>query len=150
MLMGLQEPKTTKNLNSIDRKIEIKMSKSKPNTAIFMTDSKEDICKKFKKAYCPEGKVEDNPIMEYMRYIVFEKFKGITIERPEKFGGDVFFENYSDLEKSYLKQEVHPLDLKNSCAKYIDELLIPVREHFERNEKARKLLEQVKKLKIKR
>lgn len=144
MLMGLSEPKADKNLSSIDRKIEIKMSKSKPNTAIFMTDTEEDVYRKFKKAYCPEGKVEDNPILEYMRYIVFEKFKGITIERPEKFGGNVFFENYSDLEKVYVKKEIHPLDLKNSCAKYINELLIPVREYFKKNKKAKKLLEQVR------
>jgi len=150
MLMGLSEPKADKNLSSIDRKIEIKMSKSKPNTAIFMTDNEEDVYRKFKKAYCPEAKVEDNPILEYMKYIVFEKFKGITIERPDKFGGNVFFENYSDLEKAYLKKEVHPLDLKNSCAKYINELLIPVREYFKKNKKAKKLLEQVKSFQVSR
>src|SRR3989339_1529627 len=33
MLMGLSEPKVDGSLNSIDRKIEIKMSKSKPDTA---------------------------------------------------------------------------------------------------------------------
>jgi len=144
MLMGLSQPKADKNLSSIDRKIEIKMSKSKPNTAIFMTDTEEEIHKKFKKAYCPEAKVEDNPILEYMKYIVFEKFKGITIERPDKFGGNVFFESYPNLEKAYLKKEIHPLDLKNSCAKYINELLIPVREYFKKNKKAKKLLEQVR------
>ncbi len=144
MLMGLSQPKADKNLSSIDRKIEIKMSKSKPNTAIFMTDTEEEIHKKFNKAYCPEAKVEDNPILEYMKYIVFEKFKGITIERPDKFGGNVFFESYSNLEKAYLKKEIHPLDLKNSCAKYINELLIPVREYFKKNKKAKKLLEQVR------
>jgi tyrosyl-tRNA synthetase len=150
MLMGLSEPKADKNMSSIDRKIEIKMSKSKPDTAIFMTDSEEEIKRKFKKAYCPEGKTEDNPIMEYMKYIIFEKFKEITIERPEKFGGAVNFKSYSDLEKAYLKKEIHPVDLKNCCAIYINELLIPVQEHFEKNKKAKKLLEKVKSFTVSR
>ena len=38
MLLGLQKINTDKD--GVDRKIEMKMSKSKPNTAIFMTDSK--------------------------------------------------------------------------------------------------------------
>ena len=150
MLMGLSEPKTDKNMNSIDRKIEIKMSKSKPNTAIFMTDSEEDVKRKFKKAYCPEGKVEDNPIMEYIKYIIFEKFETFAISRPEKFGGDTEFDSYRKLENAYLKKEVHPVDLKNSCAKYINELLIPVREHFEKNKKAKELLKKVKSFQVSR
>lgn len=144
MLMGLSEPKADKNLSSIDRKIEIKMSKSKPNTAIFMTDSEEDVKRKFKKAYCPEGKIEDNPIMEYMKYIVFEKFKEIIIERPEKFGGTVSIKSYGELERAYAKKEIHPVDLKNCCAIYINELLIPVRKHFEKDKKAKELLKKVR------
>jgi hypothetical protein len=36
----------------IDAAISKKMSKSNPNSAIFMTDSEEEIKKKFNKAYC--------------------------------------------------------------------------------------------------
>ena len=67
MLLGLQFQEN--NLEGVDRKIAMKMSKSKPDTAIFMTDKKEDIFRKFSKAYCPEGKEEDNPILEYAKYI---------------------------------------------------------------------------------
>jgi len=139
-----------KDYSSIDRKIEIKMSKSKPNTAIFMTDTEEDIKRKFKKAYCPEGKIEDNPILEYVKYIVFEKFESFVISRPEKFGGDVEFDSYKKLENAYLKKEIHPMDLKDSCAKYINELLIPIREHFENDKNAKKLLEKVKSFQVSR
>lgn len=144
MLMGLGEPKVGGDLSSVDRKIEIKMSKSKPDGAIFMTDSKEDIERKFKKAFCPAGKVEDNPVLEYMRYIVFEKFDEVVIKRDEKYGGDLTFGSYEDLEKAFVAGGVHPMDLKNCCAGYIDELLVPVREHFEKDERAKGLLEQVK------
>ncbi|MBT6690466.1 tyrosine--tRNA ligase [archaeon] len=142
MLMGLSEPKSDAE-NSVDRKIDIKMSKSKPDTAIFMTDSKDDVVRKFKKAFCPAGKVEDNPVLEYMKYIVFGKFDSIKIERDEKFGGDLTYDSYDDLEKAFVSGDVHPLDLKNCCAGYIDELLVPVREYFEKDERAKGLKEQV-------
>ncbi len=144
MLMGLGEPKAAEGLNSVDRKIEIKMSKSKPDTAIFMTDSKEDVSRKFKKAFCPAGKVEDNPVLEYMKYIVFERFDSVKILRSEKFGGDLEFGCYKDLESAFVKGKIHPLDLKDCCAEYIDKLLVPVREHFEKDKKAKGLMEQVR------
>jgi tyrosyl-tRNA synthetase len=141
MLLGLQFQETDKT--GIDRKIALKMSKSKPETAIFMTDSKDEIFEKFKKAYCPEGKEEDNPVLEYAKYIVLEKFKSITIKRPEKFGGNLIVKNYEELKNLYLKKEIHPLDLKNTIAEYIDELLEPIRKHFKSSKKAKELEKQV-------
>ncbi len=149
MLMGLSKPPTT-NLSGADRGIELKMSKSKPDTCIFMTDSEKEIVRKFKKAYCPEKQVEDNPVLEYCKYIVFEKFPEFKIERPEKFGGNVSFKSYSELEKAFVKGDLHPADLKTSVAKYINELLIPVREHFSKNAKAKKLKELVESYQVTR
>ncbi len=149
MLMGLTEPPKT-GIIGVEAAIAKKMSKSNPNSAIFMTDTKEDVENKFKKAYCPEGKKEDNPILEYFKYIVFEKTDKVKIERPEKFGGNLEFNSYSELEKSFLEGKVHPLDLKNTCANYINELLDPVREHFKKNKEAKKLLEKVNSFKITR
>jgi len=42
------------------------------------------------------------------------------------------------------------MDLKNTIAKYINELLEPVREHFEKNKKAKELYNKVKSYKITR
>lgn len=148
MLMGLTEPKT--DAKGIEASIAKKMSKSNPNSAIFMTDSEEDIKKKFKKAYCPEGESKDNPVLEYFKYIVFEKFEKVLIERPEKFGGNLEFESYKELEKSFVKKEVHPMDLKNTCSKYINELLEPVRKHFEDDSRAKDLLEKVNSFEVTR
>ena len=146
MLMGLgQPPKKVE-----DRLLELKMSKSRPHTAIFMTDTKEMIDKKIKKAYCPEGISEQNPILEYCKYLIFEKFKTITIERPKKFGGDVSFKEYSELEKVYLKKKLHPMDLKNMVSLNIDKILKPTRDHFEKNKKAKELFEQVQSFTITR
>ena len=142
MLMGLTQT-STEGLTGADAAIAKKMSKSNPNSAIFMTDTFEEIKKKFNKAYCPEGKSEDNPVLEYCKYIVFEKVDKFEIERPEKFGGNVSFNSYEDLEKAFVAKEVHPMDLKNATAKYIDSFLESVRQHFKTDANAKKLLKQI-------
>ena len=142
MLMGLTESKT-EGLEGVEAAIAKKMSKSNPDSAIFMTDTKEEIDRKFKKAYCPEGIVKDNPVLEYCKYIIFEKIKEFKVERPEKFGGNIIYKNYEELEKDFVDKKLHPMDLKTASAKYIDELLEPVRMHFNTNAKAKELLEKV-------
>ena len=149
MLLGLGQPPQT-DLVGADRAIELKMSKSKPDTCIFMTDSFDEIKRKFKKAYCPEKEVKDNPILEYCKFLVFEKFPELTIERPEKYGGNVTFKNYVELEQAFIAGEVHPMDLKTATASYINQILEPVRQHFEKNTKAKKLKELVESYEVTR
>ncbi len=143
MLLGLLEPKSSYD-DPDDRMLDLKMSKSKPDSAIFMTDSEADIKRKISKAYCPEKKTDENPILEYCKYIIFEKFSSIELKRPEKFGGDLNIESYGDLEKMYAEGKIHPADLKNAVSGKLNELIEPVREHFRTNSRAKKLLEQVK------
>ncbi|MBU4493284.1 MAG: tyrosine--tRNA ligase, partial [Nanoarchaeota archaeon] len=107
MLMGLGKPITSKT--GVERGIDLKMSKSKPDTAIFMTDSEEEIKRKINKAYCPEKIIDENPLMEYAKYIIFEKFDTVKIERPEKFGGDLELHNYDELVKVFEKGDLHPM-----------------------------------------
>ena len=141
MLMGLQMPKAEGA--GIDRKIALKMSKSVPDSAIFMTDSEKEVERKIGKAYCPEKQVEENPVLEYCRYIVFEKEKKMKIERPAKFGGDVEYGSINELESAFALGKLHPADLKKGTAVQINRLLEPVRKHFSKG-KAKGLLEQVK------
>lgn len=134
--------------SKIDKTIAMKMSKSNPASAIFMTDSTEEIQRKMNKAYCPEKSAEDNPVLEYCKYIVFEKLRekkgsAFEVERPQKFGGNVAYNSYDELEKDFVEGKLHPMDLKNSTAKYIDSFIQPVRSHFEKNAKARKLLQEI-------
>ena len=142
MLMGLGQPAS--NLEGADRAIEIKMSKSKPDSAIFMTDSEEEIDRKIKKAYCPDKQADDNPVLEYCRYIIFESTKRMKIERKKEHGGDIYLENYDELAEQYMHGYIHPLDLKKTVAIEINKLIDPVRKHFDKNNKARELYEQVK------
>jgi tyrosyl-tRNA synthetase len=142
MLMGLLEP--PKNITDpVARATAMKMSKSMPDSAIFSTDTKEDVESKLKKAYCPAGQVAENPVLEYCKYLLFERFAEIIISRSEKFGGDITFKSYAELEAAYLEGKIHPMDLKTAVAKYVNELLDPIREHFTKNADARKLKELI-------
>ena len=141
MLRGLSEPPKSQGE---DRILELKMSKSKPETAIFMNDSEEDIKRKINKAYCPAKITEDNPLIEYSKYLIFEKFKVMEIKRAEKFGGSLTIENYAELEKLYKEGKIHPADLKNAVAYHINEMVNPVREKFENDNKLKRLLETIR------
>jgi tyrosyl-tRNA synthetase len=142
MLMGLNKPK--EGLSGIESAIAKKMSKSNPDSAIFMTDTSKEIKRKFNKAYCPEGEVENNPVLEYCKYIIFEKTNSFKVERPEKFGGDITYNSYKDLEEDFVNKKLHPMDLKQTAAKYINNFLEPVRKHFEENQYAKELYNKVK------
>ena len=148
MLMGLGKPPSADS-DRATRTVKNKMSKSNPDNAIFMTDTTEDVKRKINKAYCLEGDIKENPILEYYKYIIFESLEKlgineVKIERPEKFGGLVILKSFQDLETKFANKEIHPMDLKAVLIKYLDQLIEPVRRHFQENETAKKLLEQVR------
>ncbi|MEM1515614.1 MAG: tyrosine--tRNA ligase [Candidatus Bathyarchaeia archaeon] len=127
----------------ISRKIGIKMSKSRPESCIFIHDSPEDIRMKIRAAYCPPRQEDDNPILEHAKYVVFPEIGYIEIPRPTKYGGPVLFERYEDLRDAYVRGKIHPLDLKNGVAEALVKILEPVREYFRQKPK---LLEEMLKL----
>lgn len=145
MLMSLKPPvdKISATDSKEDQTIALKMSKSNPDSAIFMTDSKDDIYDKIKKAYCPPNDIVINPVLEYFKYIIFAKFSQVEIKREAKFGGDLIFDSYNKLESSYQKGEIYPLDLKDNLSRYLDDLISPVRNHFNNNPEAKKLQDEV-------
>ena len=104
------------------------MSKSKSASGIFIHDSDEEINSKFKKAWCPEGVIERNPVLEIVRYIVFHEFSEIVVERSTKFGGNATYTRYQDLEKDFAQKKLHPADLKTTAAKYVIDIIKPIRE----------------------
>lgn len=142
MLMGLQQPSASSGEDKTERTIALKMSKSNPDSAIFMTDSIAEVQRKIGNAYCPAKQIEENPIIEYCKYIIFEKQKDLVIDRPEKFGGALVIKGYEDLAKTYASGRLHPQDLKKAVADAINTYLEPVRKHFSKG-KQKQLLEQV-------
>lgn len=140
LLLGLQGAEKMDASSAIENK----MSKSKPKGTIYIHDTKKEIEEKINSAFCPEKIVEGNPLLELWKYIIFRKFeKGRTIERPQKFGGNLELNNYSELENIFREGKLHPMDLKKGTAEALDEILAPVRKHFEKG-RAKELCETVK------
>ncbi|MDW5550542.1 tyrosine--tRNA ligase [Methanosarcina sp.] len=104
-----------------------KMASSKENF-ISVDDTEEEIYRKLKKAYCKIGDTEENPVLALFRYHIFPRYETVVIERPEKFGGNITYTNYEEMESAFVAESVHPMDLKNSAAKYINDILDSVRK----------------------
>jgi tyrosyl-tRNA synthetase len=67
-----------------------KMSKSNPDSAIFMEDSSEEVVRKIKKAYCPPKVLDPNPILDYCKNIVFGARDSIQVLRAPDNGGNKY------------------------------------------------------------
>jgi len=137
MLSGLKEGQT-------------KMSKSDPDSAIFMEDSEADVNKKIKQSYCPPGIIENNPCFDYLKHIIFQKFEDFTITRKEENGGNKTYTSYEEIVADYTGGNLHPGDLKPALTKALNSLIQPVREHFEKDPKAKELLQKVKSYRVTR
>ena len=105
-----------------------KMSKSHPNAGIFIHNSDDEIRTKIKKGFCEEGITENNPILEIAKHVVFHEFDAVTIERPEKFGGNVIYNNFESLESDFAQKKLHPTDLKQAVGESLVNMVSPVRE----------------------
>lgn len=127
-----------------------KMSKSDPDSAIFMEDSEADVNGKIKKAFCPPGVIEKNPIFDYIKWIIFNSFGEFAIERTAENGGNKVYKSYEECAEDYKSGALHPGDVKAATAKAINRLIQPVRDHFQNNEDAKKLLNQVRQYKATR
>ena len=105
-----------------------KMSSSVPESLISIRDKKEDIVRKINKAYCVTGDIENNPILSIAKLIIFPFKEKIKINRDKKYGGNIIFDNYKDLENFFESGKVHPSDLKNSVSEYLEEIISPIRK----------------------
>ena len=150
LLTGLQGV-SRMDVSEEEHAVSFKMSKSKPETAIFVYDDPETIAAKLRKAFCPPRETRYNPVIEINKYLLFREpgFK-LVIERPEKYGGTIVVESYEELEKLYREGKIHPLDLKNATAAALAKLLEPVRRYFEVNREAREVLEELKRATVTR
>ncbi len=104
-----------------------KMSSSRENY-ISVDDDASAIKKKLKKAFCPAGVVENNPVMELFKYHIFPRYRDVVFERPEKFGGNLSCKDYQELEQVFADETLHPMDLKNGAARYLNCILEHVRD----------------------
>jgi tyrosyl-tRNA synthetase len=135
LLLGLGKPPVwpvPEDGNLRDLRTAMKMSKSKPSSAIFIHDSPDEIVAKVRKAFCPPGVVEFNPILDWTRQLLFGVFdEPLRVRRSEQHGGPVTFDAFEELEEAYRQERLHPMDLKGAVADRLVKALEPARRHFD-------------------
>jgi tyrosyl-tRNA synthetase len=107
-----------------------KMSKSKPNSAIFVHDSEEVIANKVKKAYCPlyqdVGNTNSNPLLDWSRQLIFPANLTINISKLESTSLPKIYNNYQDLEQDYIDGLIYPTELKNAITETLVNWFTPL------------------------
>ncbi|PIS22470.1 tyrosine--tRNA ligase [candidate division WWE3 bacterium CG08_land_8_20_14_0_20_41_10] len=152
LLLGLQKPAiwpiSEENIKEVW--ISAKMSKSKPESCIFIHDSADEIKRKINNAFCPEKEIGFNPILDWIKSLVFAG-DGIvfSINRKVEHGGNVSYESYGELEEDFANEAVHPMDLKVALTEFLVDLLAPVRQEFGTVE-GKKMLSRMAELSITR
>ena len=133
ILTGLEGGRRMEGVEKDEAAAAFKMSKSKASSAIFVSDSPDEIRSKIRAAYCPPRQAEMNPVLEINRYLLFARPGFVLhVERPQKYGGPVDFYSYEELERAYVEGRLHPADLKEATAEALIRLLEGPRKLFER------------------
>ena len=113
-----------------------KMSKSDPDSAIFMEDGEAEIKRKILNAYCPrKNDIEANPCLDYIQNIIFA--------RQGKF---LQFESFEKVKEAFQDGALPEEELKNELASLLNSYIDPVRKHFAENADARNILSEVRSL----
>ncbi len=120
-----------------------KMSSSKKNTMFPLHADPSRIRETIEDAYCPQGQVEDNPIVEIAEIFIFGADRDLEIERDEEYGGDLHYESFEQMESDFESGELHPLDLKDSVAEEVIKRFEPVRERFKQDPELLDPLEEI-------
>ncbi|MEW6063486.1 MAG: tyrosine--tRNA ligase [Nanoarchaeota archaeon] len=111
-----------------------KMGSSEEKSKIDLLDSKEKVIKKVNSAYCEAGKT-DNSFLTFIQHVIFSLNDKFVVKRDKKFGRDLIYNKYSDVERDFVARKLHPMDLKSSVAEEINELLEPIRKRFKTKQK---------------
>lgn len=131
-------------INAVPSKTEgsvayIKMSSSDTNSKIDFLDSRNEVKKKISKAYCLEGDLTFNPLMELSKHVIFPLLKNqniptFVINRPEKYGGKIEYASYADMEKDFTEKKLFPADLKLGIIECLNNFFDSIRNDFSSEE----------------
>lgn len=147
ILLGLQKPPkypiTKEEIKEMT--IDLKMSKSKPDSCIFIHDSPEEIEKKIIKAFCPTNDIDYNPPLDWIYWLILPIKKEVKIKTSN--GIKIYKEETrNELISDYQKGEIHPLDLKECLIKELTAILEPIYKHFNKG-KAKKFKDELANIK---
>jgi tyrosyl-tRNA synthetase len=143
-----------------------KMSKSDPDSAVFMEDSAEDVERKIMNAYCPTkeevkeenagtaveedaGKESMHLVEEKVKNPCLDYIKNIIFSPPDATftAGGITYSDFETVRNKFLGGELSEQDLKRGLIDSLNTLLEPVRTHFSTDENAKNLLEKVRQYK---
>jgi len=115
--------------------LEPKMSSSyEDSTKVGILDSKSQITRKIRHAYCLSGNIDDNCLIELMELCIFPILnylnKDFHVPRADKHGGPVSFSTFYEFKANFFNQNLHPMDLKAGISDFLFHLLAPLREKF--------------------
>ena len=119
-----------------------KMSKSDPGSGIFIDDPDDIIASKIARAWCEQGMTENNPLLEMARHVIFHEYSDIKVARPDKFGGNVTYHTYEEMESDYASKKLHPGDLKKTVSDYIIKIVGPIRDALVVDEDLRNAMQE--------
>ena len=109
-----------------------KMSSSNEKSKIDVLDDEKTVLDKLNGADCVAGD-SDNGVMAFLKFVIFtlknDFSETFVVERPEKYGGNLEYKNYEEVEKDFSNKKLHPLDLKIAVAKELSNLLKPIQKH---------------------
>ena len=147
ILLGLKKPSIwpPPEADLTDYWASMKMSKSDKFSALFVHDSEEEIRTKVRKAFCPPDSVQFNPMLDWVRKLVFPRDGEFRIARKPEHGGDLRFTAPEEVDEAFASGNLHPADLKNGIADWLVDTLAPARRAFESPER-RALLEELEAL----
>jgi tyrosyl-tRNA synthetase len=111
-----------------------KMSSSDEKSKIDVLDSEQDVIRKVDAALCPAGVVEGNGLMMFLKHFLMvlkeDSKTGFVVEREKRFGGNITYKRYNELEGDFINKKLHPADLKKAVAREINVLIEPARKKF--------------------
>lgn len=109
-----------------------KMSSSDEKSKIDLLDDEESVKNKLKNSECAAGDV-NNGMLAFAKYVIMtikgDKKEKFIVERDKKYGGNLEYSNYAEIEKAFLEKKLHPEDLKTAVAKEINSLLKVFRDN---------------------
>jgi len=148
LLLGLRKPATwppPEGAALADFWAAMKMSKSDATSSLFIHDSPDEIRAKVRKAFCPPDYPDFNPMLDWVRKLVFARDDEFRIERKVEHGGDLRFASPEEVTDAYSSGALHAADLKNGVAEWLVAALAPARAAFTHPEN-RALLEELEQL----
>eukprot|EP01012_Entosiphon_sulcatum_P014306 TRINITY_DN1934_c0_g1_i3.p1 TRINITY_DN1934_c0_g1~~TRINITY_DN1934_c0_g1_i3.p1 ORF type:complete len:732 (+),score=165.71 TRINITY_DN1934_c0_g1_i3:46-2241(+) len=120
-----------------------KMSKSNPDSAIFMEDDAENVARKLRNAHCPRepeepGKPLKNACLDYIEHLLFNAEGSVWQANGKEY------RSFAEVRDDFVGGVLPEAALKDALILSINEKLQPVRDHFQSKPEAKQLLELVR------